>query len=189
MARKVGLDLDQILAVATVIADGEGLGGLTLARVAEELGVRSPSLYSHVDGLAGLHRAMAFDAAARLGADIADVIRDRSGAEALKAIGHAYRSFALGHPGLYATMLPTPAPDDDEELYLAFAAPVGVIAEVLADLGVAEEDTVSMVRAYRSALHGFVSLEVNGGFGLPQDVDESFEALVAVLVAGISSVA
>jgi hypothetical protein len=46
-----------------------------------------------------------------------------------------------------------------------------------------------MVRAYRSALHGFVSLEVNGGFGLPQDVDESFEALVAVLVAGISSVA
>jgi hypothetical protein len=34
-------------------------------------------------------------------------------------------------------------------------------------------------------LHGFVSLEASGGFGLPDDVDESFETLIDVLVAGL----
>jgi AcrR family transcriptional regulator len=187
MARKVGLRLDQVLAVATSLADSEGLEAVTLARVAGVLGVRSPSLYSHVDGVAGLRRAMALDAAARLGRDISDAVRGRVGGEALTELAHAYRRFALAHPGLYASMLPTPSREDDEEVYEAFAAPVQAIATVLAGLGVAEGDTVPMVRALRSAVHGFVSLEAAGGFGMPQDVDQSFATLVRVLIAGIEA--
>jgi AcrR family transcriptional regulator len=186
MARKVGMTLDQIVAAAADVADREGLAAVTLARVATELGIRSPSLYSHVDGLGGLRRAMAFDAAARLGAEIDRSVAGRTGLDALTALAHAYRRFASVHPGLYATMLPTPSREEDGELYLAFAAPVAAIAEVLAGLGVAEQDRVPVVRALRSALHGFVSLEAAGGFGLPQDVDESFATLVALLLAGIS---
>ena len=42
-----------------------------------------------------------------------------------------------------------------------------------------------LIRTVRSALHGFVSLEASGGFGLPDDVDASFETLVDVLIAGM----
>ena len=70
-------------------------------------------------------------------------------------------------------------------MYAAFAAVLPDLAAVLAGLGVPDEDTVPLIRAVRSALHGFVSLEASGGFGLPEDVDASFETLVDVLVAGM----
>jgi hypothetical protein len=34
-------------------------------------------------------------------------------------------------------------------------------------------------------VHGFATLEVAGGFGLPQDCDESFRRLVSALAAGM----
>ena len=40
---------------------------------------------------------------------------------------------------------------------------------------------IDAARALRSALHGFVDLENHGGFGLPVDVDRSFERLVSAL--------
>ena len=86
-------------------------------------------------------------------------------------------------------MLPTPSLDDDEEASTAFAAPVATIADVLTEMGVARDDAVDMIRSLRSALHGFVSLEAQGGFGLPHDTDRSFDALVAVITTGILTVA
>jgi len=41
------------------------------------------------------------------------------------------------------------------------------------------------VRVVRSALHGFVALELNGGFGMSLDLDESFDRLVDVLARGL----
>ena len=109
--------------------------------------------------------------------------------DALTELAHAYRGFAHAHPGLYAAMLPTPSLEDDEEAYAAFAVPVETIAEVLTMMGVPAHDAVDMIRSLRSALHGFVSLEAAGGFGLPQDIDKSFEALITVVTAGILRVA
>jgi hypothetical protein len=37
----------------------------------------------------------------------------------------------------------------------------------------------------RSALHGFVALETGGGFGIPVDLDESFDRMVAALARGL----
>jgi hypothetical protein len=51
------------------------------------------------------------------------------------------------------------------------------------DLSPARE--VDAIRAARSAIHGFVALEAGGGFGLPDDVDRSFEALLDLLVHGL----
>ena len=50
MARKVGIRVDDVVEAAATVADAEGLEAVTLARVAAVLGVRSPSLYAHVDG-------------------------------------------------------------------------------------------------------------------------------------------
>jgi Tetracyclin repressor-like, C-terminal domain len=42
------------------------------------------------------------------------------------------------------------------------------------------------IRAVRSGVHGFAELEIAGGFGIPLDVDKSFDWLVAALRAGLS---
>ena len=51
---RAGLNGDRVVDEAERIADEVGLANLTLAALAERLGVRQPSLYKHIDGLAGL---------------------------------------------------------------------------------------------------------------------------------------
>ena len=185
MARKVGLDRRQVLHEAAALADAHGLEGVTLARVASALGVASPSLYSHVASLQALRRELALEASTRLGTALREAIAGERGIAAVRETALAYRAFAHEHPGLYSTLHSTPGQGEDPEVYAAFAAVLPDLAAVLADLGVPDEDTVPLIRAVRSALHGFVSLEASGGFGLPEDVDASFETLVDVLVAGM----
>jgi hypothetical protein len=54
---------------------------------------------------------------------------------------------------------------------------VGTLFAVLRGYGLDGDDAVDATRALRSALHGFVSLEQAGGFGLPVDVDRSYDQL------------
>ena len=152
MARKVGLDRRQVIDAATKLADAEGVESVSLARVASALAVASPSLYSHVDGLAGLRRELSLEAGTQLGAALRDAIADREGVEALSEVARAYRAFAHRHPGLYATLHTTPGPGEDPELFSAFASLVPDLAAVLTRMGLPDREAVPLIRTLRSAL-------------------------------------
>lgn len=183
MARQ-GLDTARVVDEAARIADAEGLDEVTLARVASALGVRAPSLYNHIDGRAGLLRLVALRSVDELGDALRDAAVGRAGADALRAIGRAYRAYALGYPGRYSATVRAPAPDD-RELAAAGARAIGVLTAVLAVWGFTGDEALQRVRVVRAGLHGFVAIEAQGGFGLPLDLDESFELLLATLVAGL----
>ena len=185
MARKLGLAAEDVVAAAAAIADAEGIDAVTLASVAARLGVRSPSLYAHVEGLEGLRRLLALRAARRMGAALGGAAAGRTGLDALRSLAHAYRRFAQEHPGLYAAAQRAVRPGQDDELYRALAEPVIPAVRGLAEAGVGEEDRIHLARAIRSALHGFVTLEQGGGFGMPESVDESFGRLVELLLSGV----
>jgi hypothetical protein len=57
-----------------------------------------------------------------------------------------------------------------------------VVIDVLRAWGLDGDEAVHATRVLRAALHGFVTLEADGGFGLPTDVDESFQRMVGALV-------
>lgn len=173
-----------------VVADApEGLDGLTLAAVATRAGVAAPSLYKHVDSLADLRRSVALIALRELVRRTALATVGITGPDALRALGRAVREYARESPGLYmaAQVAPDPAESGRSALADAGADAVAVISRVLRGFGLAEPALVDAVRASRAALHGFVVLESHHGFGLPDDVDRSFEALLDVLVAGVSA--
>ena len=67
MATQVGLDHDAVIGAAASLVDEQGVGSLTLAALAARLGIRSQSLYAHVDGLDGLLRDVAQHTVQRLG--------------------------------------------------------------------------------------------------------------------------
>jgi AcrR family transcriptional regulator len=173
-----------VVVAAEQLADEVGLANLTLTALAEHLGVRQPSLYKHVAGLAHLHRSLAVRAKTELAGVLAVAAAGVAGAEAVHALAAAYREWGRAHPGRYAAAQHAPAPGDEEDA-AASAAVVTVVTRVLASLGVPAEDAVHATRALRSALHGFLVLEAGGGFGLPDDVDESFRRMVDALVAGL----
>jgi AcrR family transcriptional regulator len=182
---RVGLTRARVVAEAAALADEVGYEALTLAGLAERCGVRVPSLYKHVDGLAAVRSLVAALAVEELGGELQRRAVGRARTDALRALAEGYRSWAARHPGRYAATLRAPAPEEDA-LRAASAAVLGVVFAVLAGYGIEAEDAVDATRILRSALHGFCSLEAAGGFGMPRDVDRSFARLVAGLDAAFA---
>jgi AcrR family transcriptional regulator len=181
---RAGLSTAAVVAAAAEIADAEGLDRLTLARVAATAGVRTPSLYNHVESLDDVRRRVALLALR----DLADALRDaavgRAGDDALAAMADAYRAYARRHPGRYAATQRAPA-EGDEEMRTAAAGAVDVVLAILRGYGLEGDDAIHAARAVRSALHGFVTLETGGGFGIPVDLDESYARMVRALARGL----
>lgn len=60
MSPRIGLTLPKIVETAVEIADANGIQEVTLASLAQRLGIRSPSLYNHVKGLQDVRNILAF---------------------------------------------------------------------------------------------------------------------------------
>jgi AcrR family transcriptional regulator len=183
---RMGLGPARVVEVAAAIADSEGLDAVTLARVAGELGVRSPSLYNHVNGRSDLLRAIAVLSVRELAAALREATVGRSGPDALAAAARAYRAYARAHPGRYAATLAAPTRGDEEHRAAATEA-VDVMLAVLRGWDLEGDDAVHTVRAFRSAIHGFVAIEAADGFGMDVDVEVSFDRLLATLAEGVGT--
>ncbi|SDC90231.1 transcriptional regulator, TetR family [Paenibacillus sp. UNCCL117] len=155
-----------------------------MATLAQKLEVRSPSLYNHVNGLTGLRRALSLHGLGLLTADLTQAAVGRSGEDAIRAMSLAYVGFARRHPGLYEATLQAPAEEDNEHRQ-AGELIVGLLLRVLETYRLRDEMALHAIRCFRSLLHGFASLEQQGGFGLPLDMDVTLQLLVDTFLAGI----
>jgi AcrR family transcriptional regulator len=174
-----------VVQTAADLADALGdLNRLTLAEVAAKLGIRIPSLYNHVDGLAGLRREVALLGLRELTEAIQSSAVGRAGDTAITAIAHAYRDYATRYPGRYGATLEAPEPGD-EALSAAAQKLLLLLLRVFEAYDLSGTDTVHIVRSLRSVLHGFVTLEKLGGFKMAVDLDESFERLIKLFLAGL----
>ncbi len=174
---RAGLTPERVIATGAEVADELGWDRLSLAAVADRAGVRLPSLYKHIASLDGLRADIAALATTELASTVTDAAVGVAGGDALRAVGAAYRRYAVGHPGRYAATLR--APEEGAAVTVEAAeAILRVIFAILAGYGLAGEDAIDATRGLRSALHGFVALEASGGFGLPQDVERSFARLL-----------
>jgi AcrR family transcriptional regulator len=183
MARPVGLDRETVLRAAAALADDVGLDGLTLARLAARLDVRSQSLYAHVDGIEGLHRELGLHGQRVLGHELRAAADGLTGRRALHAIAAAYRSFESRRPGVYAASLRVPG--DDGELWEAIERTSAPLTGVLESYGLGEPDVIHWYRVIWSAIHGFVAFERAGLMTRPADPDDSFRRLVDLFADGL----
>ena len=187
MSPRAGLSREAVVEAAASLADEEGLEGVTLAKLASRLGVRTPSLYNHVAGLEGLRRELALLGTRELGRRLGRAAVGKTTDEATFAMGKAYRDFVKERPGLYAATVRSyriSAPEDPE-LAAAEGEALEVVLAVLASYGLSGEESVHAARGLRSIAHGFATLEVAGGFGMPLDLDESFRRLLRAFTAGL----
>jgi AcrR family transcriptional regulator len=181
---RAGLDSEAVVSAAAALADAEGLGAVTLVRLADRLGVRPPSLYAHVGGLGDLRVRLGARGARELTGALRWAAAGRAGRDALLAIAHAYRAYGLAHPGTYTALQRAPQAGDGAAEDAAREL-VDVVLAVLRGYGLEGDDAIHAARVVRAALHGFVALEVGEGFGLPLALDDSYEELVTVLDRGL----
>lgn len=182
MPRRPRVTEATLCAAALDILRDNGPAALTIGALAAKLGVQPPSLYNHVTGIDEVRERLRVVGLDKLAQLCGDAVDGRGGADAIRALARAWRAFARDNPALYTLTVETTEGAGDA----VRAAGQRVLQPVFALLrgcGVAEPDLVHAARAVRAALHGFVGLELNGGFGLPDSVDESYARVIEMLVA------
>ena len=137
-----GLTQEQVVERAAGLADADGFDSLTLAALAARLGVRTPSLYNHVDGLPDLRCRLALRGSCELAERLRDATLARGRDEGLLALATAHRAFASEHPGLYQALQQAPAAGDDERAAAAAAALEPLLA-VLRSYGMEGDDAIT----------------------------------------------
>lgn len=187
MSPRSNLNKDTVVRAAADLINAEGPEALSLGRLAKELGIRTPSLYNHVDGLPGLMQELSILNARNLAGRISEAAIGQSGQDAVRAMMWAMRSYIKDHPGLYLSTLRASGTQEDinPELEKEEAHTVQIGMVVMASFGIEGEEAIHALRGLRSLVHGFATLEISGGFGIPLDLDGSFSRLVDLFVAGL----
>ena len=169
---------------AAGLADEIGLEPLTITKLGRALGIAPPGVYRHVTDLADLHAAIGALAAREVTAALSTACAGLSGRDALTALAATLRSWAADHPGRYAALQVAPDPGDAHGQEAA-AGVLAVITSALRAYGLAGDDLTDAIRLIRSTLHGFVALELGGGFKQSRDVDATFARIVGALDAAL----
>jgi AcrR family transcriptional regulator len=181
MARRRGLDKNDVVDAALAIVDRDGLGALSLKAVADALEVQSPSLYSHIDGLAGLLDDLALAVTAEFGEVLRDSVIGVAGDEAVAAFAHAYRNWATDNPGRYELSL---RKVDGADKRAAGRGAIETMDRVLGSFGLSGADATAAGRTLRASLHGFSTLEAADALGRGRH-DTSFDYLVHHFLRGV----
>jgi AcrR family transcriptional regulator len=182
---RVGLTSADVVAAGAALADEAGMSAVTLASLAERLGVRPPALYKHVDGLADLQHRIAALAMTELGEAFRDALQGRAGAEALAAMFGAMREYVAEHPGRYSATVGAEFHGQDDPLFVAGVRVINSIRAVVSGYGIAPGDTDHAIRAMRCLIHGWAMLQAASGFQWSNDPEESFAWMVKFVDAGL----
>jgi AcrR family transcriptional regulator len=187
MPRRNRLTKASVIQAAIELIHEEGAPALTMSRLADRLDIQTPSLYNHIAGQQDLYRELILTNARVLGEYLTDAAVGKSGRQALVAMAGAYRLYIKEFPGLYQISLRASGNQTavDEELRTAEERTVRTGAAVIGSFGLTGDDALHAVRGFRSLVHGFATLEISGGFGLPLDCDESFDRLVDYFITGL----
>jgi AcrR family transcriptional regulator len=175
--------LDQILSHAERLIELDGVERFSLARLAEELNVKPPSLYRYVESkhdllrqlnkafLSGLMKVM------QKGGSEADNPVDQ-----FFLIMEAYRSYALSRPRLYQMSfgLISDKLRPDEEYLLQIALPLQFLIAQLTGM----RDSLAALRGAFALVHGFVMLELTGQLRRGGDLHADFRSVVRAYLAG-----
>ena len=155
----------EVTAAARRVLERDGRDGLTMRAVADELGIRAPSLYKHVAGKPAIEVALIAEGLEEMGERMRAAVERPGRRSPVAALLAAYRRYALAHPNLYRLATAGPLPRADlppgledragEPFYLATGEPY-------------------RAQALWSFAHGMVVLELDGRFLPDSDLDRTW---------------
>jgi AcrR family transcriptional regulator len=151
----------EIVDAARELLESDGVDGLSMRRLANRLGIRAPSLYSHFADKQALENALIADGLSELGDRTMASIGT---ADPVGAIMTAYRDFAREHPHLYQLLYHRPL--DRERLDLAAEEHSAAALRSITD------GDYRLARSMWAYAHGMVELERTQRFPPTGDLEE-----------------
>jgi AcrR family transcriptional regulator len=179
---RAGITGERLARTAAELADEIGFDKVTVSAVARRLGVKDPSLYAHIENARELKVRVALLALEEMADKAAAALAGRAGKDALVAFANAYRDYAKQHPGRYAAS----RLELDPQTAANSAGPrhAEMTRAILRGYDLTEPDQTHAVRLLGSVFHGYVSLEMGGGFShSAPDTQETWSRILDALDA------
>ena len=172
------VDRDTIIRTARELIEANGLDGVSLNRLAKNLGIKAPSLYHHVKNKTDLLQAINELTIEALMAEVlAAAAIDGDCRARILSLAQAYRDYALAHPVAYDLLYAGQKP------VAGSLADLEALTAVLAELA-GPDRAIDGLRSLWALLHGFVVLE-RAGYLPPDDgVEASWHAALDAYLAG-----
>ncbi|MCG6153275.1 TetR/AcrR family transcriptional regulator [Leptospira bandrabouensis] len=173
---------ESVLDLAWDLIMEQGFAEFRLAGLAENLGIRTPSLYNHIRDLEDVRREMKRRSLQILGDRLSlENLNPNQGRKRIPEFLNLYRSFAKSHPNMYP--LTIESTESDLELKPLGDRILFLCMEVFGFQSL-DETAVHRIRILRSLLHGFIVLEEAGGFGRTESIEDSFQKITESLESG-----
>ena len=175
---------ETIIETARKLIERDGVDGLSLAQLADELGIKAPSLYRHVTSKAALLQAVIERTYQQLFRAYQQALTSASEEpkERLVALFHAHRSFAQANPNTYILAFTATDPELRTDPGYLEGQAVG-IQRIMAQIS-GEEQSLSALRGALALVHGYVMLEIKGQLQRGSDLSAAFDAAVNAYLKG-----
>ena len=175
---------EQIVQVAHAIVERDGVEKLSLSKLAEELGVRAPSLYRYFASKESLLQAVNLLTLQQLFADMDDALADSMGdaSRRLLDVAQTLRRFAHAHPHAYVSAMTAQVrvTRPDEGVLVQMVLPIQAIMAELCG----PDQSLAALRGLFALAHGFSLLELHGQLQRGGDLDAAFAGSVAAFLRG-----
>ena len=157
-----------ILQAALRIIDRDGIDGLSMRRLSEEVGRDPTVLYRHVSSKAALLDGVAEIVLEQLRVDTADP--DWVGQ--LRTVAHEFRRLALTHPKVVALLVTRPLATPLGQRPPGMLRPLEDVLALLTSSGFSGADALHIYRVLFGYLHGHILTELQEVIERPEETDD-----------------
>ncbi len=157
-----------ILQAALGIIDRDGIEGLSMRRLSEEVGRDPTVLYRHVPGKAALLDGVAEIVLGQLRVDTADP--DWAGQ--LRTVAHEFRRLAVTHPNVVPLLVTRPLATPMGKRPPGMLRPLEDVVALLTSSGFNRADALHIYRVLFGYLHGHILTELQEVIERPEETDD-----------------
>lgn len=186
---RAGLNTAEVVAAGAGLADQVGIEAVSLAALAERLGVKPPALYKHIDSVGDLQRRIAVLAMTELGDALRDALQGRSGAAAIGAFFRTVHAYVAEHPGRYRATTGQDFRGPEDPFQIAGSRVVDSVRAVLSGYGIRPDQLDHAVRMLRCLTDGYALLSAADGFQWGNDPRASLDWMIGFVDVGLTAAA
>ena len=175
-----------IIETSAKLSNEVGLENLSLKMIAEELKIKSPSLYNHISSLADIKEKLMIYGWKQMENKMIDSAVGVTGYEALKNMCYAFYDYTTNNKGVFTAMLWYNKYESIEKNNSTTRL-FNMLFKIMKSLDISDNNINHTIRTLRSFLEGFSLLVNNNAFGNPISIEKSFEISLEIIMNGIKS--
>lgn len=173
-----------VIQTTSDIADKNGLSNVSLKAVAENLNIRTPSLYNHIDSLESLLREVAHKGMKVMNERMVQAAIGKIGDTAIKSVGIAYLNYMIEHPGIYET-IQWATWHGTEQTGEIFSNYLSLLKTLILSCGFNQTYIDEILNLLTGVLHGYTTLQLRYAFHQPEEVRAALENALDTVLLGL----